>query len=75
MHFLGQAFPTEKRQILSVFFDLKKPSALNNIPNFKICKNASGKTAKFQNLQKSKILNPALGIHYSGCSVVLSVTS
>jgi len=68
MHFLGQAFPTEKSQILSVF-DLKKLSALKNIQNFKIWKNPTAKTAKFKNLQ-----NPALGVHYSGCSVEPSVT-
>jgi len=32
-------------------------------------------TAKCQNLQKRKILNPAPGVHYSGCSVASSDTS
>jgi len=49
MHFLGRAFPTEKSQILSVVSIKKKPSALKNIQNFKICKNPSAKTAEFKN--------------------------
>jgi len=56
----------QKKPNFVCVFDLKKPSALKNIPNFKICKNPSTKTAKFQNLQKSKIINPVLGVHYSG---------
>jgi len=75
MHFLGQAFPTEKSQVLSVFSIKKKPSALKNVQNFKIYKHTRVKTAKFQNRQKRKILNPAFGVHYCGCSVVPSVTS
>jgi len=70
--FSGSSFSDGKKQILSAFSIQTMPSALKNIPNFKICKNPSVKTAKFQNIQKSKILNPALGVHYSGCSVVPS---
>jgi len=76
MHFQGQALPTEKRQILSVFFDSKKSPVRSKTSRIsKFVKNPSTKTAKFQNLQKRKILNTALGVRYSGCSTVPSATS
>jgi len=75
MHLLGQAFPTDKSLILSVFFDLKKPSALKNIQNFKMYKNSQCENRQISKSSKKQILNPALGVHYSGCSVVPSVSS
>jgi len=36
MHFLGQAFPKEKSQIVSAFSIWKELSALKNNQNFKV---------------------------------------
>jgi len=69
MHFLGQAFPTEKSQVLSVFSIKKKPSALKNIQNFKICKNPRVKTAKFQMFKNAKLLT--LFLEYTALDVVM----
>jgi len=74
MHFLGQAFPTKKSNLVC-FFHLKKAQCVEKHPEFQNLQKSSAKTAKFQNLQKSKILNPALGVHDCGCSVLPSVTS
>jgi len=75
MHFVGQAFLTEKRQTLFVFFDINKAQCVEKHPKFQNrWKSPVRKQAEFQNLQKSKIRNPAPGVHYE-CSVVPSVTS
>jgi len=75
MHFLGQAFLTKKAKFFC-FFSIKKSSVRWKTSRIsKSEKYPSAKTAKFQNLQKRKILNSALGFHYSGCSVVPGGTS
>jgi len=38
MHFLGQAFPTEKSQIFSVFLDLKKAQCVEKHPEIQSLK-------------------------------------
>jgi len=52
--FWVKLFRQKRAKFFSVVSIKKKPSALKNIQNFKICKNPSAKSAKFQNLQKSK---------------------
>jgi len=70
MYFVGQAFPTEKSQILFVFFDLKKPSALKNIQNFKLCEKAQCESSQnFKIFKKAKFVT--LLLEYTTLAVAL----
>jgi len=56
MHFLGQAFPTEKGKFCLFFFYLtKKPSALKNIQNFKTCKKSQCENSQISKSSKKQL--------------------
>jgi len=74
--FWVKLFRQKNAKFFRFLFDLRKAQCVEKISRIsKSAKKPRAKTAKFKNLQKSKILNPALGVHYSGCSVVSSATS
>jgi len=52
-HFQGQAFPTEKTNLVC-FFRFKKSSALKSIQNFKICKNSQCKNSQISKSSKKQ---------------------
>jgi len=54
MHFLGQAFSTEKCQILSVFFDLKKAQCVEKHPEFQNLKKSQCENSQISKSSKKK---------------------
>ena len=67
--FWVKLFRTEKSQILSVFFLLKKPIALKNIQNLKMCKKSQCENSQIWKSSKKK--NPSLLLEYATLDVVL----
>jgi len=70
MHFVGQAFPTEKKPNFFFFFDLKKAQCVEKHPEFQSLKKIPvRKQPNFKIFKKEKFLT--LLLEYTTLDVVL----